>query len=73
MFTILLQGTFSHVPKERLGFKLRGGIDKQVTINVRQVNNKVQADMEDSQVGCNIHFYYNTLTLYSCSFSTFYF
>ncbi|KOB72145.1 putative rab6 gtpase activating protein, gapcena [Operophtera brumata] len=23
------QGTFSHVPKERVGFKLRGGIDKQ--------------------------------------------
>lgn len=43
------KGTFSHVPKERLGFKLRGGIDKQVTINVRQVNNKVQAEAEDVQ------------------------
>lgn len=47
---VLFQGTYSHVPKERLGFKLRGGIDKQVTINVQQVTNNVQAEMDDSQV-----------------------
>ncbi|KAL0850479.1 hypothetical protein ABMA28_012274 [Loxostege sticticalis] len=43
------KGTFSHVPKERLGFKLRGGIDKQVTINVRQVTNNVQPETDDPQ------------------------
>lgn len=43
------KGTFSHVPKERLGFKLRGGIDKQVTINVKQVNNNIQPDTDDLQ------------------------
>ncbi|XP_073966112.1 GTPase activating protein and centrosome-associated isoform X3 [Choristoneura fumiferana] len=47
------KGTFSNVPKERLGFKLRGGIDKQVTINVQQVTNSAQpsapADGEDPQ------------------------
>ncbi|XP_028169356.1 rab GTPase-activating protein 1 isoform X4 [Ostrinia furnacalis] len=43
------QGTFSHVPKEKLGFKLRGGIDKQVTINVRQVTNNVQPESDDPQ------------------------
>ncbi|XP_045785954.1 rab GTPase-activating protein 1-like isoform X1 [Maniola jurtina] len=43
------KGTFSHVPKERLGYKLRGGIDKQVTINVTQVSNNVQADCDDPQ------------------------
>lgn len=43
------KGTFSHVPKERLGFKLRGGIDKQVTINVRQVTSNVQPETEDPQ------------------------
>ncbi|XP_048006009.1 rab GTPase-activating protein 1-like [Leguminivora glycinivorella] len=36
------KGTYSHVPKERLGFKLRGGIDKQVTINVQQVTSSSQ-------------------------------
>ncbi|XP_064292034.1 rab GTPase-activating protein 1-like isoform X2 [Plodia interpunctella] len=41
------KGTFSHVPKERLGFKLRGGIDKQVTINVQQVNKNAQIDTDD--------------------------
>ncbi|XP_022123784.2 rab GTPase-activating protein 1-like isoform X2 [Pieris rapae] len=41
------KGSFSHVPKERLGYKLRGGIDKQVTINVRQVTNNVPTDSED--------------------------
>ncbi|XP_037300270.1 rab GTPase-activating protein 1-like isoform X3 [Manduca sexta] len=45
------KGTFSHVPKERLGFKLRGGIDKQVTINVQQVTNNVQAELDDAQNG----------------------
>ncbi|RVE53242.1 hypothetical protein evm_002075 [Chilo suppressalis] len=44
------KGTFSHVPKERLGFKLRAGIDKQVTINVRQVTNNVQPETEDQQL-----------------------
>ncbi|XP_013166979.1 PREDICTED: rab GTPase-activating protein 1-like isoform X1 [Papilio xuthus] len=44
------KGTYSHVPKERLGFKLRGGIDKQVTINVQQVTNNVQPEMDDSQM-----------------------
>ncbi|KAL4703151.1 hypothetical protein ACJJTC_016752, partial [Scirpophaga incertulas] len=43
------KGTFSHVPKERLGFKLRAGIDKQVTINVRQVTNNVQPETDDPQ------------------------
>ncbi|XP_026484545.1 rab GTPase-activating protein 1-like isoform X2 [Vanessa tameamea] len=43
------KGTFSHVPKERLGYKLRGGIDKQVTINVTQVTNNVQAEPDDPQ------------------------
>ncbi|XP_052747498.1 rab GTPase-activating protein 1-like isoform X2 [Bicyclus anynana] len=43
------KGTFSHVPKERLGYKLRGGIDKQVTINVTQVSNNVQAESDDLQ------------------------
>ncbi|CAH2100292.1 unnamed protein product [Euphydryas editha] len=43
------KGTFSHVPKERLGYKLRGGIDKQVTINVTQVTNNVQSESEDTQ------------------------
>ncbi|XP_026764176.2 rab GTPase-activating protein 1-like isoform X2 [Galleria mellonella] len=43
------KGTFSHVPKERLGFKLRGGIDKQVTINVQQVTNNVQIEPDDLQ------------------------
>ncbi|KAH9645768.1 hypothetical protein HF086_012495, partial [Spodoptera exigua] len=43
------KGTFSHVPKERLGFKLRGGIDKQVTINVKQVTNNVQPESDDPQ------------------------
>ncbi|CAB3257281.1 unnamed protein product [Arctia plantaginis] len=43
------KGTFSHVPKERLGFKLRGGIDKQVTINVKQVTNNTQPETEDPQ------------------------
>lgn len=42
------------MPKERLGFKLRGGIDKQVTINVQQVTNNAQpsapADGDDPQV-----------------------
>ncbi|XP_045510650.1 rab GTPase-activating protein 1-like isoform X2 [Colias croceus] len=44
------KGTFSHVPKERLGYKLRGGIDKQVTINVKQVTNNVQTDSDDMTV-----------------------
>ncbi|KAF9795409.1 hypothetical protein SFRURICE_004781 [Spodoptera frugiperda] len=43
------KGTFSHVPKERLGFKLRGGIDKQVTINVKQVTNNIQPESDDPQ------------------------
>ncbi|KAM3966598.1 GTPase activating protein and centrosome-associated [Aphomia sociella] len=43
------KGTFSPVPKERLGFKLRGGIDKEVIINVRQVTNNVQVEPDDSQ------------------------
>ncbi|XP_045456212.1 rab GTPase-activating protein 1-like [Melitaea cinxia] len=43
------KGTFSHVPKERLGYKLRGGIDKQVTINVKQVTNNVQSESDDTQ------------------------
>ncbi|XP_047525643.1 rab GTPase-activating protein 1-like isoform X5 [Pieris napi] len=41
------KGSFSHVPKERLGYKLRGGIDKQVTINVKQVTNNVPTDSDD--------------------------
>ncbi|XP_041974583.1 rab GTPase-activating protein 1-like isoform X2 [Aricia agestis] len=41
------KGTFSHVPKERLGFKLRGGIDKQVTINVQQVSSSSHVDTAD--------------------------
>ncbi|XP_012547924.2 rab GTPase-activating protein 1-like isoform X2 [Bombyx mori] len=45
------KGTFSHVPKERLGFKLRGGIDKQVTINVQQVTNNVQTEVDEAQSG----------------------
>ncbi|XP_049885004.1 rab GTPase-activating protein 1-like isoform X2 [Pectinophora gossypiella] len=45
------KGTFSHVPKERLGFKLRGGIDKQVTITVQQVTNNAPADHDDPQSG----------------------
>ncbi|XP_038208621.1 rab GTPase-activating protein 1-like isoform X1 [Zerene cesonia] len=44
------KGTFSHVPKERLGYKIRGGIDKQVTINVKQVTNNVQTDSDDMTV-----------------------
>lgn len=40
------KGVFSHVPKERLGFKLRGGIDKQVIINVQQVSNNLQLHNE---------------------------
>ena len=51
------QGTFSHVPKERLGYKLRGGIDKQVTINVTQVTNNVHAETEDPQVNNIIIFF----------------
>ncbi|XP_026728714.1 rab GTPase-activating protein 1-like isoform X2 [Trichoplusia ni] len=43
------KGTFSHVPKERLGFKLRGGIDKQVTINVKQVTSNIQPESDDPQ------------------------
>ncbi|XP_059060324.1 rab GTPase-activating protein 1-like isoform X2 [Achroia grisella] len=43
------KGTFSHVPKERQWFKLRGGIDKQVTINVQQVTNNVQVETDESQ------------------------
>ncbi|XP_048482097.1 rab GTPase-activating protein 1-like [Plutella xylostella] len=42
------KGTFSHVPKERLGFKLRGGIDKQVTINVQQVSNNPQPEGDEA-------------------------
>ncbi|XP_045528122.1 rab GTPase-activating protein 1-like isoform X2 [Pieris brassicae] len=41
------KGSFSHVPKERLGYKLRGGIDKQVTINVKQVTSNVPTDSDD--------------------------
>ncbi|CAK1548163.1 unnamed protein product [Leptosia nina] len=44
------KGTFSQVPKERLGYKIRGGIDKQVTINVKQVTNNVQTDADDMTV-----------------------
>ncbi|XP_063394182.1 rab GTPase-activating protein 1-like [Cydia fagiglandana] len=47
------KGTYSHVPKERLGFKLRGGIDKQVTINVQQVTSSsqpVQVEGDEFQV-----------------------
>lgn len=47
---LIFQGTFSHVPKERLGFKLRGGIDKQVTITVTQVTNSSKTESEDPQV-----------------------
>ncbi|KAF9412280.1 hypothetical protein HW555_009171 [Spodoptera exigua] len=49
MDSTCIAGTFSHVPKERLGFKLRGGIDKQVTINVKQVTNNVQPESDDPQ------------------------
>ncbi|XP_050663821.1 rab GTPase-activating protein 1-like isoform X2 [Leptidea sinapis] len=41
------KGTYSHVPKERLGFKLRGGIDKQVTINVKQVTSNLDTEVDD--------------------------
>ncbi|XP_026324039.1 rab GTPase-activating protein 1-like [Hyposmocoma kahamanoa] len=47
------KGTFSHVPKERLGFKLRGGIDKQVTITVTQVTNSSKTESEDPQASYN--------------------
>ncbi|XP_061383096.1 rab GTPase-activating protein 1-like isoform X1 [Danaus plexippus] len=47
------KGTFSHVPKERLGYKLRGGIDKQVTINVTQVSHNIQQETEDPQGSYN--------------------
>ncbi|GBP27822.1 Rab GTPase-activating protein 1 [Eumeta japonica] len=41
------KGSYSHVPKERLGFKLRGGFDKQVTITVQQVSNNMQQQDSD--------------------------
>ncbi|XP_013183396.1 rab GTPase-activating protein 1-like isoform X2 [Amyelois transitella] len=43
------KGTFSHVPKERLGFKMRGGIDKQVTVNVTQVNKNARTNESEDQ------------------------
>ncbi|XP_077298006.1 GTPase activating protein and centrosome-associated isoform X2 [Arctopsyche grandis] len=47
------KGTFSVVPKERVGFKLRAGVDKQVAITVQQVSPNAPAG-NDAQSNLNM-------------------